>query len=175
MMTGTTENPKKNSEGYYDMTAYEAVKTTDVNPQRGEIWQMYTDKKMLVIQTGFKRHVVLTLMPDERGNRICVGGDMYTNPMLVSYAYYTSFAKLVKKLDDDEFREVCDAVKHALGFAEERKEEPKPVEPPQEDKLKEMGTTISNQRVAIARYQAERDVYKNLYMDLVKVMTGDSK
>ena len=174
MMT-KTENPTRNSEGYMDTTAYEAIKATDRIPQRGDIWLTEFGKEVLVIQKGRTHNVILTLFPDTGYNRIGINSTtlMYANPMMLSYMYHTNFAKYIKTVDGDEFEDILTSVADALNLQKTVKLEHKePQVVPQDDRAKELNATVYNQRVAIARYQAERDVYKNLYLDMVKGLTG---
>ncbi len=165
----------KNSEGYMDVTAWEAIKQTDRKPQRGDIWLTESGKEVLVIQTGRTHHVILTLFPDAGYSRIGINSTtlMYANPMMLSYTYHTNFAKYIKTVDEDEFEDILARVSDALNLQKTVKlEQEEPQVVPQDDRVKELNATVYNQRVAIAKYQAERDVYKNLYLDMVKGLTG---
>lgn len=102
----------KNSEGYADPTAAEAIKGM-MKP--GEIWA-YNGKEVLVIknQGGYSNILTLTERPSRDMNVIEVAG-RYTVPGMLSYAINTKFSHSVERLSPGEFIVVLSAVEDALG------------------------------------------------------------
>lgn len=159
----------KNSEGYVDMTAYQAI--TNTEPKRGDIWLTNTDKEVVIIQTGKKFHSVLNLLPDDGYDRIVIKSttDMYANPMMISYLRKDNFDKFIKAMEPDEFNDLLNEVCGALDLVTILDE---PVDKAEQDeKIKRMNATIRSQENQIVRYQAQRDVYKDLYFGAIKYLT----
>ncbi len=77
---------KRNNEGYYDPTAYEALKGI---AKEGEIWT-YRDKEMLIIKNhgNFCNALVLINARTSAGEIEVISKTMkYTNPAMVQYVY----------------------------------------------------------------------------------------
>ena len=106
---------KRNSEGYNDPTAYEALKGM---AKEGEIWT-YKDKEMLIIKNHGNFCNALALI----GTRTSVDDIevisktmKYTNPAMVQYVYTDKLGQFVKELSDLDFANMLNCVGAALGI-----------------------------------------------------------
>ena len=105
-------NPKRNSEGYYDPTAYEAIKGMH---REGEIWT-FRKKNMLVIKNNGKICNCLALSEVAMGDDdIKVGKHFFTNPAMIQYVFTDTLDIFVDRLMENDFKAVLQAVGDALG------------------------------------------------------------
>lgn len=106
---------KRNSEGYYDPTAYEALKGI---AKEGEIWT-YRDKEMLIIKNhgNFCNALVLINTRTSVDEIEVISKTVkYTNPAMVQYVYTDKLGQFVKELSDFDFANVLKCVGAALGI-----------------------------------------------------------
>lgn len=170
----------KNAEGYTDPTAFTALKATikaekeksKMEVYAGDIcWFKQTvsqnERLFIVLNTNGKSSVGLQLCDDDRlPYAIKVQSVMYTNPMLVTYAYNDNATNYVRSLSSDEMAELLEAVVKALGYKPPVASKPaiqtKPAEP----------AKVSDASVKLAEVSAERNIYKNLYEQLLNSVIG---
>lgn len=109
-------NPKKNNEGYTDMTAYNAIK--DIITE-GEIYA-YHDKQVLVVKNQGDYCNILTLC-DTKNDYSCIeiktsdGQVKYTAPAMLAYAFNNYLWDCKGKIADDEYDKVLEAVGEAMS------------------------------------------------------------
>lgn len=120
---------KRNGSGYFDPTAYEAIKNTrggvSVNGDTinaGEVWQFATTqgiREILTIQVFNNYAVGLMLVdnpPAENGIRVRSRSMMYADAGRLTYAYYDKFTEFVRATSDDELGHVLDTVTDLLDL-----------------------------------------------------------
>ena len=108
---------KLNDSGYKDEPCYKAIKAVDV-PKPGEIYiHGDTGRYVLVLNCVNGVCAILTLFDQEREGRIPVMArvQMYTNPIMINYAFASSLIQYVKTITDDEFAVIRNAVANALN------------------------------------------------------------
>lgn len=91
----------KNTEGYSDPTAAEAIKGM---PKPGEIW-MYKDREVLIVknQGGYSNILTLSADPIKNPTAIEVAG-RFTTPGKISYAFNDKLGAMVERISDIEFK-----------------------------------------------------------------------
>lgn len=98
----------RNSEGYLDPTAAEAIKGM---AKPGEIWE-YKDKEVLIVknQGGYCNILVLSPAPGKDKTTFEVAG-RYTTPGKISYAFNDLLGAMVERITKEEYesvmKEVC--------------------------------------------------------------------
>lgn len=160
----------RNGSGCWDDTPYKAVMGM---PKAGEVWSSTQDKLFLVLKNHGEFCTVLGLNEYNRKNEclpVTVEYTLYTNPGMLSYLFNVGFAEYVKRIPDEEYLAIMDAVAEALtvtltvktenddsAAAEIRELQTRCAELAAErDKCKaEMHATQS----AVKELQAERDTY----------------
>lgn len=113
-----------NGSGYYDETAFKAIKNTDrggshkmkkdTEVLRGDIWEMETSqtgqmKEVLLIQCFKDYAAVLTLVnekPSENGMSVKSRSLMWVDCGRLGYAFYDKFIRIIRSLSDKELDEV---------------------------------------------------------------------
>ncbi len=108
---------KLNDSGYKDEPCYKAIKAVDV-PKPGEIYiHGDTGRYVLVLNCVNGVCAILNLTEQEREDRIpiMVRVKMYTNPIMITYAFTSALAQYVKTITDDEFAVIRNAVANALN------------------------------------------------------------
>lgn len=171
---------RRNNSGYYDPTAFEAIKnviknerkTSKMKMKKGEIWE---------VQAGsgqFKNVVILNANNDlaqvipinGHGNEYCIEincqGISFADPRKIQHIFSDKFVNYIRTLKDDEYNIIMDAVAEILGIKTSYEEA---VEP-----LHLLPETLENDNSEeLIKAKAERDVFKNLYEKLLAdVMKG---
>lgn len=125
---------KYNASGYFDPTAFEAIKNLDkerggstVTPtaNKGEIWEVETADgsktyEMVVIQNFGKYNAGLMLRdtaPFENGVQIKSRGLMYADTGRLTYAYHDKFVSFIRELSGPEFDELRDKICSTLDLS----------------------------------------------------------
>lgn len=101
----------KNSEGYADPTAYDAIRGM---AKPGEIWK-YKEREILIIKNQGSYCNILQLGSYKKGS-IEVAG-RYAQAGMISYAFNDLLSECVEKLTDADFASICEDVSEALGMA----------------------------------------------------------
>lgn len=105
----------RNGSGYWDETPYKAVMGA---PKAGEVWSSTQDKLFLVLKNHGEFCTVLGLNEYNRKNEclpVTVEYTLYTNPGMTAYLFNTAFAEYVKRIPDEEYMAIMDAVAEALA------------------------------------------------------------
>lgn len=115
---------KRNASGYYDETPYKAL-TGMYNP--GEIWTHTNSGNEVLILKDHDGFCTVLRLVDEEGKAGCISivsrALKYTHPGMVQYVFNTQLGMMVKKLPDEEFKAVQEAVARALGLPLTKKAE----------------------------------------------------
>ena len=103
---------KRNGSGYYDPTAYKAMKNFEngggSNMKRGEIWKIGfgRDEKLAVVLTVQDTFCNVLVLNEQSKNDNDVAikaiGLKYTNPAMMSYAFKDNFREFVRLMRDEE-------------------------------------------------------------------------
>ena len=99
----------KNSEGYADPTAYEAIRGM---AKPGEIW-LYKGREVLIIKNQGGYSNVLQL-GEYKAGKMCVAGKWYAQPGMISYAFNDLLTERVETLTADDCNEILQEVADAL-------------------------------------------------------------
>lgn len=99
----------KNSEGYADPTAYEAIRGM---AKPGEVWK-YKGREVLIVKNQGSYSNILQLGDYKKGS-VCVGGRLYAQPGMLSYAFNDLLTERVETLAADDFNEIVQEVADAL-------------------------------------------------------------
>lgn len=99
----------KNSEGYSDPTAAEAIKEM---AKPGEIYE-YKGREVLIVKNQGVYSNILTLSDHQGKDSIEVAG-RYTTPGKLNYAFNDKLGALVERITDGECKEVLDEIECAL-------------------------------------------------------------
>ena len=127
---------KRNGSGYYDPTAYKALRNIEreverMDCKRGEIFEFTTSRgdlrKVLIISDDarrYSRNLTGILLNEESkgeyGVQIVCGGKMYAECDRVSHIRADSIGNYIRTATDEEMCNVDDAVMDALGLKAER-------------------------------------------------------
>ena len=178
---------KRNAEGYYDPTPYQAIKNM-VKP--GEIWTFQkkdnTEAEVLIVAFGDNIATILYLMDEYKDGCIeCVSKSLkWVNPRMLNWAWGGYLSKRVKKVDDQEFDLILDSVEDVLDVVIEKKEV-KPLVPELEAKDAELKVLrcrvqeyekkviaqtdeLSMARIEASKYKIQLDMMKSMYSDLME-------
>ena len=108
---------RKNGSGYTDPTPYQAL-TSMYNP--GEIWTHTNSGNEVLILKDHDGFCTVLRLVDEEGKAGCISivsrAMKYTHPGMVQYVFNTQLGMMVKKLPDEEFKAVQEAVASTLGL-----------------------------------------------------------
>ena len=147
----------RNSEGYADPTAAEAIKGM---AKPGEIWK-YKGREVLIVknQGGYCNILTLFTAPGKDKNSIDVAG-RYATPGKLSYAFNDLLGAMVERITDGELKEVVAAIESSLSIR---------IEPPLEEKFDRL-----KERTECARAEAENrklnkqlEVLRGMYDELL--------
>lgn len=104
----------RNSEGYSDPTAAEAIKGM---AKPGEIWK-YNNKEVLIVknQGGYSNILTLSAIPGKDKIIIEVAG-RYTTPGKLNYAFNQNLAKKVEQISGAEFKNVLSEIESSFNIS----------------------------------------------------------
>ena len=176
---------KHNASGYYDETAYKALKTIAM-PKPGEIWMDRRGQKTFLILQSWET-VCSTLLLGAKDNdaslMVMAKVPMYTDPIMIGYTFTNILGEYVKTVPDDIMAEIRKEVTKALGLVVEpivpfgmlQAKENEVLELTKEKSamLKEMHTLhdrLEDEKKKTEALKADHDramIYKDLYMNLV--------
>ena len=131
---------KRNAEGYHDPTPYKAIKNM-IKP--GEIWIFHkkdnTEVEVLVVAFSDDVATILFLMDEYKDGCVEVvsNGVKYVNPRMLNWSWGSYLNKCVRKLNDQEFNTILDAIENVLVVMIGKKEV-KPLHPELEAKNAEL-------------------------------------
>lgn len=177
------EKPTRNAEGYYDPTAYEAIKNYRKDAEKmkaKEIWEIKMNngkfQDFLVLAVNGTVATGLNILELYGSNliEITCGGIKYVDARKLQYAYDDMASQFIRVLKDEEFDAVMADVTMKLGIDVLKTvpdiktiAEPK-VEVVKESKIPSSRETELNVelKLELTKAQTERDIYKNLYEQL---------
>lgn len=181
-----------NGSGYYDFTAYLAIKDMTKGEKMG-IRGDYADGDIVTVekQNGYTEEMLLlkchdgyasaTILrekePFENAVPVISRQKMYLDAGRLCYAFYDMITGFVKSVSDDDLERVRREIGNALGIGSLNVPEAKePQKSPQtaldaeiNDKLNELIVKLANEtdvailREGIIRAEAERDIYRELF------------
>lgn len=119
------DNFHRNGSGYYDPTAYKAIKNiereeNEMEIRKGEIWEIEMGKQLrtaVVLAVHGSYSIVLSFNDEQRERRtvqINAQGMKYTEPGMISYKFNDSFVKFIRLTKDEEFADILKQVADAL-------------------------------------------------------------
>lgn len=168
----------RNGSGYCDPTAYKAItncmkgekkKMELYNGDIFEIEQMNgVIKEAVVLAVHNKFVTVLFLSDNERlPYEVNCRGIKYTHPAMLQYTYNDRFRTFIRKMKDEEFNDLLKAAVESLGYEPSEKEAKKeaPVEYVRSENF--MIPETEQLKTDLIKVQAERDIYKSLYENLI--------
>jgi hypothetical protein len=147
----------RNSEGYADPTAAEAIKGM---AKPGEIWK-YKGREVLIVknQGGYSNILTLSTAPGKDKNTIEVAG-RYTTPGKLNYAFNDRLGAMVGRITDGELKEVVAAIEDSLSIRTELPIEEK------FDRLKE-SMECANVKTENRRLKKRLEVLRGMYDELL--------
>lgn len=117
---------KRNASGYYDPTAYEAIRKVDgeMNMNPGEIWEVSMNNgRMSTVAVLSVNDNIVSCVPlfESRRNdyevEVKANGIMFANTAMVKYEYVNCFVSFIRLMKDDEFEKVKESVAEHLGIS----------------------------------------------------------
>ena len=180
----------RNGSGYYDPTAYKAIKNYMKCEEKrmelysGDIFKNRlnngSEKGFVIVSVHDKFSTVLMLSDNENlPFSIKCNGMKYTDPGMLQYVYNDNFTEFVRAMTQPEIDELMKAVIDSLGYEAPVKEVVKEVEVSKEAAPAPVEFVRKGQfmipetealKEDLTKAQAERDVYKNLYENLIGSM-----
>ena len=123
---------RRNGSGYYDPTAYKALKNIEREEQemevrKGEIWEveMGNNLRTVLVLAEHGSYSTVLIFSDEQRERRTVQlnaqGMKYTEPGMITYKFNDGFNKFIRLTTDEEFADIMNQVAGALEI--EKKEE----------------------------------------------------
>ena len=191
---------KRNGSGYYDPTAYKAMKKFEREEEemeqvinKGEIWEVeygYERKMALVLAVHDGYCSVLCLNDDDRESRdiyLSARGMKSTESGMVSYKFNKSFMDFVRTTTEAEFADVMEKVadklniggdtagrivnENALKLTIKRMKEENEILKEQVAELQKLEEK-SGDSAEVIRLTTERDLYKAQYEKLLERLIG---
>lgn len=114
---------KRNGSGYYDPTAYKAMKNcSDKRINAGEIWEVeyHKEYRFAVVIAVQERICNILVLNDEKESEddieVIAKGLKYTDPTMLSYKFKKGFVNFVRTMKEDEYKTLLDVVRGSLGF-----------------------------------------------------------
>lgn len=165
-----------NEEGYKDPTAYKAMKGYNVNNEwvRGDIVEIETNTGYLneyVLISCHEEYATGLLLKDEpnkeNDHNVMSRTAKHCDVGKLTPCYYNRINKLVKSMDDGAFNTLLARVAQCLGTELKANSDPVVKVVTKEVKVDDPRAR-AEQEIKIAKIEAERDVYKELYMQLLK-------
>lgn len=193
---GKKNDIRYNGSGYYDETAYKAIKNTDrggitsMEYNKGEIWEIETangsTREVLLVQCFDDYAAALTLtdyQPNHTYMQIKSQDLKYMDCGRLGYVFYDKFVKFIRMVSDEELKEIQYRIASALDLpaleaAEAAESAPAPVTAetdtatqPQDDDAPEskceLQQLLMDSALELQGMTRERDVYKELYNQLL--------
>lgn len=192
---GKKNDIRYNGSGYYDETAYKAIKNTDrggttsMEYNKGEIWEIETTngstREVLLVQCFDDYAAALTLtdyQPNHTYMQIKSQDLRYMDCGRLGYVFYDKFVKFIRMVSDEELREIQYRIASALDLpALETTETAEPAPAPvaaevntatqQQDDVPEskceLQQLLMDSALELEGMTRERDVYKELYGQLL--------
>ncbi len=191
---GKKNDIRYNGFGYYDETAYKAIRNTDrgaasIEYNKGEIWEIETTngttREVFLVQCFDDYAAVLTLIdsqPNHTYMQIKSQDLRYMDCGRLGYVFYDKFVKFIRMVSDEELKEIQYRIASALDLpaleaTETAESTPAPVvaevdtaTQPQDDDPEskcELQQILMDSALELEGMTRERDVYKELYGQLL--------
>lgn len=179
MKQGIYKELAYNASGYYDRTAYAALKKIYKEERNlntyyaGGIWTADTtsgneDREVLILAAHESYASILSLCDLECGGKDVVVKSkvpMHTDAGRVGYLFYSRFKNFVKQLPDKDFREILRTVGDELGlgavYQMAVQTVPENIPPAQGETPPDV--TDTERMIRYAKIETERDIYKDLF------------
>ena len=154
----------------------------------GDIWTMQTasgsTQEVLVVKPHEKYATILLLTEKELQNnyiKVKSKSIMYADHGRISYAFYDRFTDFVKQVNEQDFEKIQKQVAESLGVGSDFWKEPVNItapeskagntenqqQPKEEQQIPKIcvveSESVRNLQIQLAKAEAERDVYKELY------------
>ena len=118
---------KRNGSGYYDPTAFKALKKIEraekeMEVKKGEIWEVEFGSNLrtvLVIAAHGSYSTILTFCDEPRERRtvqLNAQGMKYTEPGMLTYKFNDGFNRFIRLATEEEFADIIGQVECALGL-----------------------------------------------------------
>lgn len=174
----------RNASGYFDETAYKAIKNIKKGAGKMDIYNgdiltvEYNgiEKFFVVIAVKETFFVGLQLNPNNNSFRqvkVICQGEKYCDPAMLAYVYSNKVTGLIRSMTAAEFEDILGKVGDAIGipvhdFTEKKTEiisvPAETSQKPEEDSF--------DLRMQIVSLRTERDVYKQLYAEMMNSLYG---
>lgn len=194
---GKKNDIRYNGSGYYDETAYKAIRNIDrggtasMEYNKGEIWEIETangtTREVFLVQCFDDYAAVLTLIdsqPNHTYMQIKSQDLRYIDCGRLGYVFYDKFVKFIRMVSDEELKEVQYHIASALDLpapeaTETAESAPAPVVAEgeadtatqlEDDAPKskcELQQLLMDSALELQGMTRERDVYKELYNQLL--------
>ena len=191
---GKKNDIRYNGSGYYDETAYKAIRNTDrggtasMEYNKGEIWEIETTngttREVFLVQCFDDYAAVLTLIdsqPNHTYTQIKSQDLRYMDCGRLWYVLYDKFVKFIRMVSDEELKEVQYRIASALDLpALETTETAEPAPAPvaaeadtatqpqlQAETEHELKQLLIDSALELEGMTRERDIYKELYNQLL--------
>lgn len=176
----------KNAEGYLDMTAYKAIKNVDTGAElyKGDIMEYQRSdgqmKEVVILANHGKFSTVLMLSDNERLPYAVKSREMrYTAPRMVNFVYNQFIGDLIRSMKMDEYNDLMAEVIDSFDFdvpEKQRQNDGKTVALTNTE-LVQVKEERDDYKIECEKLHAEltgtkmeRDIYKQLYDDLINNM-----
>lgn len=193
---GKKNDIRYNGSGYYDETAYKAIRNTDrggtasMEYNKGEIWEIETTngttREVFLVQCFDDYAAVLTLIdsqPNHTYMQIKSQDLRYMDCGRLGYVFYDKFVKFIRMVSDEELKEVQYRIASALDLpasemSDTAKEQVAAVPMMEVDTATqqqddapeskcELQQLLMDSALELEGMTRERDVYKELYGQLL--------
>ena len=185
-----TDSLRMNGEGYYDPTAYQALKNIrggemDNTVNRGRVWTFDTDygeNYYLILAENEDTSLVMKLFDEERAeNDITikdVNGTKYGCSMKLNYMRQDRKTRCIRELAPDEYDEIKRTIANRLGMdapreivcVPEKDPEEESIETAYREALQELRETIEDLEAADGKLSQKRTARFILrYMDMLRI------
>ncbi len=182
-----TNGINRNGSGYYDETAYMAIKNYIKSEEKN--MELYEgDIFRAVMKSGEEREFVIlsvhkdistVLMLSDNEYFPCevnCNGIKYTHPGMLQYVFNDRFTTFIRSMKKDEIDDLKRKVLEALGCSIPEKETPAEVIEKVVEKVVEVPAVDEELKNSLDRTIAERDIYKELYEKLLmRMMPAEMK
>ena len=165
---------KRNSEGYYDPTAYMAlnnVQKGEYMNRTGEIWEVNTGDKyykaVVVADDGNIATIIKLMDVDTDNSDFCIRNKFGCSRMLM-FAFKQNLVQFIRKMTDEEFHEVQSKVAISLGIHTKTVEKIVEVEKP----VEAVKAVEAVNDMELIETKAQLSVYKSLYESLMQQLIG---
>mgnify|MGYP004500756545 CR=1 FL=1 len=184
----------KNKQGYYDETAYKAIKAVEETMEKvnsGEIWQMQKangeSQEAYIVKAFDNVSVILMLSEDVRNPgeiQVQSRAQMWADPRRIRFTYNSNFTDFIKKVPDDEVEKINTMTRYTLfgavsvhtksadWKAEEELDSLRKQVDSLEGELDSCHELISEQENENIKYQAQVEMTGGLYRELLDRVAG---